>query len=218
MHYKNYMRKSVNSYTVVFKEIIESVIGVVYKIYQSNKEKDKYSVSLYNASEECYKILEYSLLYNDVIKLRELLSYYRKKDLFNKVDFLEGLEKIDSIDNDNIYNNDTYLNVVTSFDGNLINIQDDKCCININNKNITFPLEIKEANNWSVYLNKPVKIYAEVKKNMNGEIMEGVDILKLEPIEILDKDKVEKDFYDLMKKLDVNNLTQIIIDMRHKDE
>ena len=218
-NFANDMRESVNSYSVVFKEIIESVMEAYYKVYQNSEEKDKYLVSLYNASKKYDKILEYSLLIEDIIKLKELSDSYRKKDLRSKVLFLlEELEKIDSIANDNIYNNDTYLNVVASFEGKLIYIRNNKCCININNKNIIFPLETKEANNWSVYLNKPVKIYAEVKKNMNGEIMEGVDILKLEPIEILDKDKVEKDFYDLMKKLDVSNLTQIIIDMRHKDE
>ena len=221
MHYKyvSDMKNSINSYTVLFKEIIESAIEVVYKIYNSNKEKDKYLVSLYDASKKYDETLEYNLFFNAVIRLNELSNSYRKKDLHSKVIFLlEELEKIDSIANDNIYNNDTYLNVVASFEGKLIYIRDNKCCININNKNVIFQLETEEANNWYAYLNKPVKIYAEVKKDMNGEIIEGIDILKLEPIEILDKDKVEKDFYDLMKELNVNNLTRIIIDMRHKDD
>lgn len=226
MHY-NYvsdMKNSINSYTVLFKEIIESDIGVDYKIYpnNNNKEKDKiFSIALHNTSkkEEYNKTLEYSLLIDDIIKLKKLLDSYRKKDLHSKVIFLlEELEKIDSIANDNTYNNDIYINVVAFFEGKLIYIRDNKCCININNKNVIFPLETEEANNWYAYLNKPVKIYAEVKKDMNGEIIEGIDILKLEPIEILDKDKVEKDFYDLMKELNVNNLTRIIIDMRHKDD
>lgn len=218
MHY-NYvsdMKNSINSYTVLFKEIIESAIEVVYKIYNS---KDKYLVSHYDASKKYDKILEYNLFLNEVIRLNELSNSYRKKDLHSKVIFLlEELEKIDSIANDNTYNNDIYINVVAFFEGKLIYIRDNKCCININNKKVIFPLETEEANNWYAYLNKPVKIYAEVKKDMNGEIIEGIDILKLEPIEILDKDKVEKDFYDLMKELNVNNLTRIIIDMRHKDD
>lgn len=223
MHYDyvSDMKNSINSYTVLFKEIIESDIGVDYKIYPNNKEKDKYLASLYNTSkkEEYNKTLEYSLLIDDIIKLKKLLDSYRKKDLNSKVTFLlKELEKIDSIVNDNTYNNDIYINVVAFFEGKLIYIRDNKCSININNKNVIFPLETEEANNWYTYLNKPVRIYAEVKKDMNGEIIEGVDILKLEPIEILDKDKVEKDFYDLMKELNVNNLTRIIIDMRHKDD
>lgn len=107
------------------------------------------------------------------------------------------------------------LNVVDSFEGKLIDIQGSKCYISINNQDIIFPLNKEE---WDVYLDKPVKIYAEVKKDIDGEIIEGVEIFKLETIEILDKGKVKKDFYDLMKKLNVNGLTQTIIDGRHKDD
>lgn len=221
-NYVNDMRKSINSYPVVFKEIIESAMSVAYKIYQSNKEKDKYSVSVYNTYTKDNEILKYSLLINDIIKLKKLSYSYRKKDLHNKLIFSSLLEKeleiMNSIANNNIYNNDTCLNVVDSFEGKFIDIQGNKCCININNQDIIFPLETDEYNKWNVYLNKFVRIYAEVKKDMDGEIIEGIEIFKLEPIEILDKEKVEKDFYDLMKKLNVNNLTQTIIDMRHKDE
>lgn len=220
-NYVNDMRKSINSYPVVFKEIIESAMSVAYKIYQSNKEKDKYLVSVYNTYTKDNEILKYSLLINDVIKLKKLSYSYRKKNLRNKLIFSlleKELEIINSTANNNIYNNDTCLNVVDSFEGKFIKIQGNKCCININNQDIIFPLEREEGNNWSIYLNKPVRIYAEVKKDMDGEIIEGIEIFKLESIEILDKEKVEKDFYDLMKKLNINNLTQIIIDMRHKDE
>lgn len=220
-NYVNDMRKSINSYPVVFKEIIESAISVAYKIYQSNKEKDKYSVSVYNSDTKDNEILEYSLFIKDIIKLNKLLFSYRKKDLRNKLIFSsleKELEIINYIANNNINNNDTYLNVVDSFEGKFIDIHGNKCCININNQDIIFPLEREDGNNWGIYLNKCVRIYAEVKKNMNGKIIEGIEIFKLEPVEILDKEKVEKDFYDLMKKLNVNNLTQIIIDMRHKDE
>lgn len=217
----SYMKESSNSYTVVFKEIIESAMGVAYKIYQSNKEKDKYLVSVYNTYTKDNEILKYSLLIKDIIKLKKLSYSYRKKNLHNKLIFSlleKELEIINSTANNNIYNNDTCLNVVDSFEGKFIDIQGNKCCININNQDIIFPLETDEYNKWNVYLNKFVRIYAEVKKNMNGKIIEGIEIFKLEPVEILDKKKVEKDFYDLMKKLNVNNLTQIIIDMRHKDE
>lgn len=220
-NFANDMRESVNSYSVVFKEIIESDIGVDYKIYPSNKEKDKYLVSLCDISKKYVNVLEYNLFLNAVIRLNELSTSYRKKDLRSKVVFLsleKELEKIDTIANDNIYNNDIYINVVAFFEGKLINIRDNKCCININNQNIIFPLKRKMANDWNIYVNKSVRIYAKVKKNMSGKIIEGIYIYKLEPIEILDKNKVKKDFYDLMKKLNVSNLTQIIIDMRHKDE
>lgn len=220
-NYVNDMRKSINSYPVVFKEIIESAMSVAYKIYQSNKEKDKYLVSVYNTYTKDNEILKYSLLINDVMKLKKLSYSYRKKDLHNKLIFSlleKELEIINSTANNNIYNNDTCLNVVDSFEGKLIDIHGNKCCININNQDIIFPLEREEGNNCGIYLNKPVRIYAEVKKDMDGEIIEGIEIFKLESIEILDKEKVEKDFYDLMKKLNINNLTQIIIDMRHKDE
>ena len=220
-NYVNDMRKSIDSYPVVFKEIIESAMSVAYEIYQSNKEKDKYLVSVYNSYTKDNEILKYSLLIEDIIKLNKLLYSYRKKDLRNKLIFSsleKELEIINSITNNNIYNNDTCLNVVDSFEGKFIDIQGNKCYININNQDIIFPLEREDGNNWEIYLNKCVRIYAEVKKNMNGKIIEGIEIFKLEPVEILDKEKVEKDFYDLMKKLNVNNLTQIIIDMRHKDE
>lgn len=63
-----------------------------------------------------------------------------------------------------------------------------------------------------------VEIYAEVKQDEYGRIIEGIEIFKLEPIEILDKLKVKKDFNDLIGKLKTNNLTQTIINMRHKNE
>ena len=176
MHY-NYvsdMKNSINSYTVLFKEIIESAIEVVYKIYNS---KDKYLVSHYDASKKYDKILEYNLFLNEVIRLNELSNSYRKKDLHSKVIFLlEELEKIDSIANDNTYNNDIYINVVAFFEGKLIYIRDNKCCININNQNIIFPLKRKMANDWNIYANKSVRIYAKVKKNMSAKIIEGIYI------------------------------------------
>ena len=133
-------------------------------------------------------------------------------------------EVIETIKNSSLDENIS-LNVVGFFQGRVNDIGGKEPNVNIhidiNNYSVIFPIpnkDIEIAKTWRNYLYEEVEIYAEVKQDEYGRIIEGIEIFKLEPIEILDKVKVKKDFNDLIGKLKTNNLTQTIINMRHKNE
>lgn len=154
--------------------------------------------------------------------IRSFINYNNSIEWVDIVD--KSNEVIETIKNSSLDENIS-LNVVGFFQGRVNDIGGKEPNINIhidiNNYSVIFPIpnkDIEIAKTWRNYLYEEVEIYAEVKQDEYGRIIEGIEIFKLEPIEILDKLKVKKDFNDLIGKLKTNNLTQTIINMRHKNE
>lgn len=154
--------------------------------------------------------------------IRSFITYNNSIEWVDIVD--KSNEVIETIKNSSLDENIS-LNVVGFFQGRVNDIGGKEPNVNIhidiNNYSVIFPIpnkDIEIAKTWRNYLYEEVEIYAEVKQDEYGRIIEGIEIFKLEPIEILDKVKVKKDFNDLIGKLKTNNLTQTIINMRHKNE
>ena len=154
--------------------------------------------------------------------IRSFINYNNSIEWVDIVD--KSNEVIETIKNSSLDKNIS-LNVVGFFQGRVNDIGGKEPNVNIhidiNNYSVIFPIpnkDIEIAKTWRNYLYEEVEIYAEVKQDEYGRIIEGIEIFKLEPIEILDKLKVKKDFNDLIGKLKTNNLTQTIINMRHKNE
>ena len=154
--------------------------------------------------------------------IRSFINYNNSIEWVDIVD--KSNEVIETIKNSSLDENIS-LNVVGFFQGRVNDIGGKEPNVNIhidiNNYSLIFPIpnkDIEIAKTWRNYLYEEVEIYAEVKQDEYGRIIEGIEIFKLEPIEILDKLKVKKDFNDLIGKLKTNNLTQTIINMRHKNE
>ncbi|WP_302368506.1 hypothetical protein [Brachyspira aalborgi] len=154
--------------------------------------------------------------------IRSFINYNNSIEWVDIVD--KSNEVIETIKNSSLDENIS-LNVVGFFQGRVNDIGGKEPNINIhidiNNYSVIFPIpnkDIEIAKTWRNYLYEEVEIYAEVKQDEYGRIIEGIEIFKLEPIEILDKVKVKKDFNDSIGKLKTNNLTQTIINMRHKNE
>ena len=154
--------------------------------------------------------------------IRSFINYNNSIEWVDIVD--KSNEVIETIKNSSLDENIS-LNVVGFFQGRVNDIGGKEPNINIhidiNNYSVIFPIpnkDIEIAKTWRNYLYEEVEIYAEVKQDEYGRIIEGIEIFKLEPIQILDKVKVKKDFNDLIVKLKTNNLTQTIINMRHKNE
>ena len=154
--------------------------------------------------------------------IRSFITYNNSIEWVDIVD--KSNEVIETIKNSSLDENIS-LNVVGFFQGRVNDIGGKEPNINIhidiNNYSVIFPIpnkDIEIAKTWRNYLYEEVEIYAEVKQDEYGRIIEGIEIFKLEPIQILDKVKVKKDFNDLIGKLKTNNLTQTIINMRHKNE
>lgn len=154
--------------------------------------------------------------------IRSFITYNNSIEWVDIVD--KSNEVIETIKNSSLDENIS-LNVVGFFQGRVNDIGGKEPNVNIhidiNNYSLIFPIpnkDIEIAKTWRNYLYEEVEIYAEVKQDEYGRIIEGIEIFKLEPIEILDKVKVKKDFNDLIGKLKTNNLTQTIINMRHKNE
>lgn len=154
--------------------------------------------------------------------IRSFINYNNSIEWVDIVD--KSNEVIETIKNSSLDENIS-LNVVGFFQGRVNDIGGKEPNINIhidiNNYSVIFPIpnkDIEIAKTWRNYLYEEVEIYAEVKQDEYGRIIEGIEIFKLEPIQILDKLKVKKDFNDLIGKLKTNNLTQTIINMRHKNE
>ena len=154
--------------------------------------------------------------------IRSFINYNNSIEWVDIVD--KSNEVIETIKNSSL-NKDISLNVVGFFQGRVNDIGGKEPNVNIhidiNNYSVIFPIpnkDIEIAKTWRNYLYEEVEIYAEVKQDEYGRIIEGIEIFKLEPIQILDKVKVKKDFNDLIGKLKTNNLTQTIINMRHKNE
>ena len=159
-------------------------------------------------------------------KVKEnIISFINYNNSIEWVDIVDkSNEVIETIKNSSLDENIS-LNVVGFFQGRVNDIGGKEPNVNIhidiNNYSLIFPIpnkDIEIAKTWRNYLYEEVEIYAEVKQDEYGRIIEGIEIFKLEPIEILDKLKVKKDFNDLIGKLKTNNLTQTIINMRHKNE
>lgn len=154
--------------------------------------------------------------------IKSFITYNNSIEWVDIVD--KSNEVIETIKNSSLDENIS-LNVVGFFQGRVNDIGGKEPNINIhidiNNYSVIFPIpnkDIEIAKTWRNYLYEEVEIYAEVKQDEYGRIIEGIEIFKLEPIQILDKVKVKKDFNDLIGKLKTNNLTQTIINMRHKNE
>ena len=154
--------------------------------------------------------------------IRSFINYNNSIEWVDIVD--KSNEVIETIKNSSL-NKDISLNVVGFFQGRVNDIGGKEPNVNIhidiNNYSVIFPIinkDIEISKTLRNYLYKEVEIYAEVKQDEYGRIIEGIEIFKLEPIQILDKVKVKKDFNDLIGKLKTNNLTQTIINMRHKNE
>lgn len=154
--------------------------------------------------------------------IRSFINYNNSIEWVDIVD--KSNEVIETIKNSSLDENIS-LNVVGFFQGRVNDIGGKEPNVNIhidiNNYSVIFPIpnkDIEIAKTWRNYLYEEVEIYAEVKQDECGRIIEGIEIFKLEPIQILDKVKVKKDFNDLIGKLKTNNLTQTIINMRHKNE
>ena len=154
--------------------------------------------------------------------IRSFINYNNSIEWVDIVD--KSNEVIETIKNSSLDENIS-LNVIGFFQGRVNDIGGKEPNVNIhidiNNYSVIFPIpnkDIEIAKTWRNYLYEEVEIYAEVKQDEYGRIIEGIEIFKLEPIQILDKVKVKKDFNDLIGKLKTNNLTQTIINMRHKNE
>ncbi|SUW04490.1 hypothetical protein [Brachyspira pilosicoli] len=162
---------------------------------------------------------------NWIQKIKDILNtkfFPNEKYGIDKIDIEENDVLLYSIENNYIYDDVVY-NYSGYFIGNITDIGGKIPNINIhiviNNQSIKFPIKDKAtAKNWSSHLYEDVKIYAKVKKNINGIIIEGTEIFKLEAIESNDDNKVYKEFQELIKEIDFSNLTERILDMRHKDE
>lgn len=67
-------------------------------------------------------------------------------------------------------------------------------------------------------IGKQVCACVEIERNAEDwQDVKGVEIITLEIIKELDKKKVEADFRKLMNKLNVKDLTETIIKMRHEE-
>ncbi len=155
---------------------------------------------------------------------------YIKTNFFSKqqyknitsIEIEENEKVIRSIKNDIIFDEITY-NSICSLNGNVSDIGGKAPNVNIHiiidGESIKFNIDSKEtAKKWRGFLYEDVKIYAEVKKNSVGKIVEGIEIFNLEPIEELNENKINEDYKKLTKKIDLSNLTNTILDMRYKDE
>lgn len=157
-------------------------------------------------------------------KIKEnIQTFINHNDLIERVDITDKDDKVVETIESSSNGEDILLNVVSFFQGKVTNIGGKEPNINIhidiNNYSVIFPIPNKDmAKNWRSYLYEEVEIYAEVKQDKYGRAIEGVEIFRLEPIKILDNIKAKEDFSNLIEKLNVSDLTQTIIDMRHKDE
>lgn len=162
---------------------------------------------------------------NWIQKVKDILNtkfFPNEKYGIDKIDIEENDVLLYSVKNNYIYN-DVIYNYSGYFVGNITDIGGKIPNINIhiliNDKSIKFPIKDKAtAKNWSTHLYEDVKIYAKVKKDTKGIIVEGIEIFKLEAIESNDYKKVYKEFQKLIKEMDFSNLTERILNMRHKDE
>lgn len=150
------------------------------------------------------------------------------------LDFLEKNAKVEYVDmiktstNKKIYTvrpeskEELFFNVVDFFEGEVIDIggRDPNIHIIIDGKVRVFSIPEKDreiAKKWRNFLYEQVEIYAEVLQNINGEILETVQILDLRPIEHLDKEKAESDFNSLIKEMAISDYTQRILEIRKED-
>ncbi|WP_300752330.1 hypothetical protein [uncultured Brachyspira sp.] len=162
---------------------------------------------------------------NWINKIKDVLStkfFPNERYGIDKIDIEENDVLLESVKNNYIYDDIIY-NYVGYFAGHITDVGGKIPNINIhiliNNQTIKFPIKDKKiAKKWGIYLYEDVKIYAKVKKGTDGTITEGIEIFKLEPIEKIDNTKVYKEFQELIKEVDFSNLTERILDMRHKDE
>lgn len=171
-------------------------------------------------------------IYNPSLKLLNDLAYVKERltDFFKNFDDIENVEFIDTITNQTIYKidapqieEDVFINVIGFFEGEIKDVGGtDKINIHIkldeaqDKKPLIFNIPLKEtAREWANYLYRRVSIYAEVKQDLNGKIIEGLEIISVELIEELDKKKVDEEFENLVKRINIKNFTQLIIDDRH---
>ena len=110
-----------------------------------------------------------------------------------------------------------YLGEITDIGG----VKEVNVHINIkefNNRSIKFPITKKQAKEWRKYLYEDVEIYAEIEHDLDlKEAPKGIKIIELNPIEELDAKKVNKDFADLVKKINDPDFTSTILNIRHED-
>lgn len=157
-------------------------------------------------------------------KVREnIKNFINHSNLIEEVEVIDKSDKVIETIKHSSFDENILLNVVGFFEGKVTNIGGKEPNINIhidiNNYSIIFPILNKDiAKKWRNYLYEEVEIYAEVKQDEDGRVIEGIEIFNLEPIEIVDETRAKKDFSNLMEKLNVKNLTKNIINMRHKDE
>lgn len=157
-------------------------------------------------------------------KVREnIKNFINHSNLIEEVKVIDKSDKVIETIKHSSFDENILLNVVGFFEGKVTNIGGKEPNINIhidiNNYSIIFPILNKDiAKKWRNYLYEEVEIYAEVKQDEDGRVIEGIEIFNLEPIEIVDEIRAKKDFSNLMEKLNVKNLTKNIINMRHKDE
>lgn len=87
-------------------------------------------------------------------------------------------------------------------------------------KNLSFePYNASMKQILSSNIGKRIYAYVELERNEDDwQDVKGIQIINFNFIEKLDKEKVEKDFKDLMNKLNVKGLTETIINMRHEEE
>lgn len=156
-------------------------------------------------------------------KVREnIKKFMNSNGLIELVNIIKDNKVMETIESSS-FEEGILLNVVNFFQGKVSNIGGKEPNINIhidiNNYSVIFPISDKDiAKNWRNYLYEEVEIYAEVKQDKYGRAIEGVEIFRLEPIKILDDTIAKKDFSNLIENLNVSDLTQTIINMRHKDE
>lgn len=104
--------------------------------------------------------------------------------------------------------------VVTNIEGVLKEVENEKCCISFNENDLYFTIPTS-MQNMKKCIGKKISAFVEMEKDDKN--IKGIEVLQFEVIEELDKEKVEKDFKKLMSKLNIKDLTQTIINMRHGD-
>lgn len=84
-------------------------------------------------------------------------------------------------------------------------------------RHIEFSILEEQYNQYASYVGKEVNLYVKIKHDFDYEKIEGVKIVKLNPIEKLDSEKVETDFQELVRKINDPNYTDTILKLRHDD-
>jgi len=191
-------------------------------------EKIDKNIFLKKVEEGCLGIT----IFNPSLKLLNNLSFLKETltDFFKKYSFIEHIDFIDTVTNQTIYEinapkveEDIFINVIGFFEGEVKDVGGtDKINIHIkldeaqDKKPLIFNIPLEEtAREWANCLYRRVRIYAEVKQDLNGKIIEGLEIISVELIEKLDKKKVDEEFENLVKRINIKNFTQLVIDERH---